>query len=313
MRSAIVPAAILSAGLLATATAAVASDIPAKQLFSKAETPAPLDPRPVGFYTRGCVAGAVALPIDGPEWQVMRLSRNRNWGTPELVDLIQKLARDAKEKDGWPGLLVGDLGQVRGGPTPSGHVSHQNGLDVDIWFAPMPDRRLTVEERESKTMDSVLASGSSYEVDMTKLPEGLDQLLKRAASYPEVQRVLVNPGVKKVLCESAGDDRAWLSKIRPWYKHDEHMHIRLRCPSGVDGCRAQDPPPSDDGCGDALDYWLTPARYKQAPPPKKPAPPPRQIMMSDLPAACTEVLASGDSGLLDPPPPPLPRMRPEIN
>jgi len=110
MRSAIVPAAILSAGLLATATAAVASDIPAKQLFSKAETPAPLDPRPVGFYTRGCVAGAVALPIDGPEWQVMRLSRNRNWGTPELVDLIQKLARDAKEKDGWPGLLVGDLG-----------------------------------------------------------------------------------------------------------------------------------------------------------------------------------------------------------
>jgi len=202
---------------------------------------------------------------------------------------------------------------VRGGPTPSGHVSHQNGLDVDIWFEPMPDRRLTDEERESKTMDSVLVSGSSYEVDMTKLPEGLDQLLKRAASYPEVQRVLVNPGVKKVLCESAGDDRAWLSKIRPWYKHDEHFHVRLRCPSGVDGCRAQDPPPTDDGCGDALDYWLTPARYKQAPPPEKPAPPARQIMMSDLPAACTEVLASGDSGLLDPPPPPLPRMRPEIN
>lgn len=308
-----IAAALLSMALTAVGSAAAAGDIPARQLFSKAETPAPLDPRPVGFYSRGCVAGAVALPINGPEWQVMRLSRKRNWGTPELVDLIQKLAHDAKEKDGWPGLLVGDLGQVRGGPTPSGHVSHQNGLDVDIWFAPMPDRRLTVEERESKTMDSVLVSGSSYEVDMTKLPEGLDRVLKRAASYPEVQRVLVNPGIKKLLCESAGDNRGWLSKIRPWYKHDEHFHVRLRCPPGVDGCRPQNPPPSDDGCGEALDYWLTPARYKKAPEPKKPPPPPRQIMMSDLPAACTDILASGDSGLLDPPPPPLPRMRPAIN
>jgi len=306
-------AAMLSIGLAIAGPANADSNTPAKTLFSKAETPAPLDPRPVGFYTRGCVAGAVALAHDGPEWQVMRLSRNRNWGTPRLVELIEKLARDAKEKDGWPGLLVGDLGQPRGGPAPYGHASHQNGLDVDIWFEPMPDRRLTAAERESKTMDSILETGSDYVVDMKKFPEGLDRLLKRAASYPEVQRVLVNPGVKKMLCETAGDDRGWLSKIRPWYKHDDHMHVRLSCPSGVSGCRPQDPPPAGDGCGEALDYWLNPARYEQAPPPKTPPPPPREVMMSDLPAACTEVLASGDSGLLDPPPPPLPRMRPVMN
>lgn len=313
MRTARLAAAVSAFGLAFAGSLAAASDIPAKKLFQKAETPAPLPPKPIGFYTRGCLAGAVALPVNGPQWQVMRLSRKRHWGTPELISLIEKFARDAKQKDGWPGLLIGDLGQVRGGPTPYGHVSHQNGLDVDIWFEPMPDRRLTAEERESKTMDSILLSGSDYVVDKKKMWRGLDRLLKRAASYPEVERVLVNPGVKKILCETTGKDRGWLSKIRPWYGHDEHMHIRLRCPKGAGACRPQEPPPSGDGCGDALDYWLTPARYRRAPPPKKPAPPPREIMMSDLPAACTTVLASGDSGLLDPSPPPLPRMRPVMN
>ena len=312
MKIASIPAAFLSMGLTA-AGGAVASDIPAKQLFSKAETPAPLAVRTIGFYTRGCVAGAVALPVDGPEWQAMRLSRNRYWGMPQLVAYVEKLAKDVKARDGWPGLLVGDLGQPRGGPTPTGHTSHQSGLDVDIWFAPMPDRRLSAEERENMELRSVLVSGSYYELDMSKWPEGLDRVLKRAASYPEVERIFVNPGVKKLLCDGAGGDRGWLRKIRPWYKHDDHFHVRLSCPPGMTSCRSQDPTPPGDGCGEALDYWLAPARYKQAPPPKKPAPPPRQIMMSDLPAVCTEVLASGDSGLLDPPPPPLPRMRPVMN
>ena len=39
-------------------------------------------PRSIGYYTHGCLAGGVALPINGPTWQVMRLSRNRNWGHP---------------------------------------------------------------------------------------------------------------------------------------------------------------------------------------------------------------------------------------
>ena len=62
------------------------------------------------------MAGGAALPVDGPAWQVMRLSRNRNWGHPDLVALVERLAIEAKEKDGWNGLLVGDLAQPRGGP-----------------------------------------------------------------------------------------------------------------------------------------------------------------------------------------------------
>jgi penicillin-insensitive murein endopeptidase len=157
---------------------------------------------------------------------------------------------------------------------------------------------------------SVLVTGSHYELDMSKWPEGLDRVLKRAAGYREVDRIFVNPGVKKLLCDRARADRRWLRKIRPWYKHDDHFHVRLSCPPGMTSCRSQDPPPPGDGCGDSLDSWLTPARYKPPPKPKKPAPPPKEIMLSDLPAACADILTAGDSGLLDPPPPPLPRMRP---
>lgn len=310
MKIATIPALILTTALSVAASTAPASEVPAKKLFSQAPGPAPLAARTIGFYSRGCVAGAVALPVDGPEWQAMRLSRNRNWGMPQLVGYVEKLAKDASALDGWPGLLVGDLGQPRGGPTPFGHSSHQSGLDVDIWFEPMPNRRLSAAEREDMTMDSILVSGSNYEVDMNKWPEGLGRVIRRAAGYPEVARIFVNPGVKKVLCDRAGGDRDWLRKVRPWYKHDEHFHVRLSCPPGSNTCRDQDPPPPGDGCGEPLDFWLTPARYKRPPKPKKPAPPRREIMMSDLPAACSEVLASGDSGLLEPPPAPLPRMRP---
>jgi len=295
-------AVIPSAALMAAATAASAEETPAKYLFAREVTPAPLAPQPVGYYARGCLAGAVALPPDGPEWQAMRLSRNRYWGTPELVAFVKKLTRDTKAQDGWPGLLVGDLGQPRGGPTPTDHSSHQNGLDVDIWFAPMPTPRLSAGEREVMPLQSVLVPGSNYEVDMMRFPQGLERVLRRAASYPEVQRILVNPGVKKILCERAGRDRAWLSKIRPWYGHDEHMHVRLVCPPGARGCRAQKPPPSDDGCGASLAYWLTPLPYRRTSAPEDSDAPAREIMLSDLPAACTDILNATGSAPLNPPP-----------
>lgn len=298
---------IVSAAFLCTALPAFAdTHLPAKILFSQVDGPAPMDARVEGFYTRGCVAGGKELAIDGPEWQAMRLSRNRNWGMPILVEVIERLAREGRALDGWNGLLVGDLGQPRGGPTPSDHVSHQSGLDVDIWFDPMPERRLTIEERETVGATSLLVPGTKFELDMDKWPDGLDRILKRAAGYPEVQRILVNPGVKKLLCDRAGDERAWLSKIRPWHRHDDHLHMRLHCPKGSTGCKGQDPPPAGDGCGASLAYWLSPEPYKKPPKPKVPPPPPREIMLSDLPAACTEILHAGSV----PASPPLPKARP---
>lgn len=90
---------------------------------------------PIGSYAKGCLAGGVVLPETGPTWQAMRLSRNRNWGHPVLIDFIIDLSEKAREI-GWNGLYVGDLTQPRGGPMTSGHSSHQIGLDVDIWMLP---------------------------------------------------------------------------------------------------------------------------------------------------------------------------------
>src|ERR1700751_3893280 len=119
----------------------------AKELFARRSTPFPGPSRSIGGYFDGCLPGAVPLPITGPTWQVMRLSRNRNWGNPQLVRFVERLGDEA-QKVGWNDLLVGDMSQPRGGPMPSEHKSHQVGLDVDIWFTPMPDHIQTLEERE---------------------------------------------------------------------------------------------------------------------------------------------------------------------
>ena len=101
---------------------------PANVLFGSVPGPAPLATRAIGSYARGCLAGGVALPINGPDWQVMRLSRDRNWGHPRLLDFLERFAKDARQLDHWPGLLVGDMSQPRGGPMVTGHTAIRSGL-----------------------------------------------------------------------------------------------------------------------------------------------------------------------------------------
>jgi len=216
-------------------------------------SPAPLASRAIGSYARGCLAGGVALPINGPDWQVMRLSRNRNWGHPRLLDFLERFAADARNLDGWPGLLVGDMSQPRGGPMVTGHSSHQIGLDVDIWLTPMPDRTLTTEERENMVAVSMLKD--PFTVDPDKWTPLHTKLIKRVAFYPEVDRIFVHPAIKKVLCEQAGEDRAWLAKVRPWWNHYYHFHVRVTCPPDARDCEPQKPLSGDDGCGQELTNW----------------------------------------------------------
>src|SRR5690606_29076593 len=111
----------------------------AKHLFGNVALPSAQTPQSIGGYAAGCQAGAVAMPETGPTWQAMRLSRNRNWGQPELVAFLQDLSRTAATLPGWDGLYIGDMSQPRGGPMSSGHASHQTGIDADIWMLP-PNR-----------------------------------------------------------------------------------------------------------------------------------------------------------------------------
>ena len=275
--------------------------IAAKTLFGAVKSPSSLASRAIGSYSRGCLAGAVALPVDGPAWQSMRLSRNRHWGHPHLVALVERLATDSKEKDGWPGLLVGDMSQPRGGPMLTGHASHQVGLDADVWLTPMPNRRLSDKEREDISATSMLDK-TDLAVDPNIFTPAHVQLIKRAASYPDVERVLVHPAIKKALCRSADVDRAWLGKVRPIQGHYYHFHIRIGCPPGSFGCVPQRPPTGEDGCGKEVDEWLarlaTPPR--PAVPGAKPSPPPQPVTMAQLPTECRAVLETGPGGIAAP-------------
>src|SRR5437667_1451983 len=200
---------------------------PAKELFGRKTAPANLQTRTIGFYSKGCLAGAVALPINGATWQVMRLSRNRNWGHPNLVQFLERLAAQAP-KTGWHGLLVGDMSQPRGGPMLTGHASHQLGLDADIWLTPMPKRELTREEREEMSATMAVAA-DRLDIDPKMWTPAHTAVIKTAAKDPHVQRIFVNAAIKKALCRDPDSDREWLHKVRPYWGHDYHFHLRLFC------------------------------------------------------------------------------------
>ena len=219
---------------------------PAKELFARKVTPAALAARSIGTYNRGCLAGAVALPINGKTWQVMRLSRDRNWGHPDLIHFLERLASKVPKVAGWPGLLVGDIAQPRGGPMLGGHASHQIGLDADVWLTPMPKRELTRQERE-EMMASMVVAADRKDVDPHVWTHGHTEVIKAAAEDPLVERIFVNAAIKKALCREAGSDRAWLRKVRPWWGHDFHFHVRIRCPADNPGCHGQPPPGETEG------------------------------------------------------------------
>src|ERR1700724_2046327 len=243
----------------------------ANELFGRIATPAPMATHSIGFYAKGCLAGALALPINGETWKVMRLSRNRNWAHPDMVALLERLSVKAHEVAGWPGLLLGDMSQPRGGPMLTGHASHQVGLDADIWLTPMPDRELSREEREEMSATMVVAEDRK-DVDPKVWTPAHVAVIKAAAQDPNVARMFVNAAIKKALCRDAGSDRAWLSKVQPWWGHDYHFHVRLICPSGNPECKPQPARPADDGCGKELDHWFTDAILHPKPDPTPPTP-----------------------------------------
>ena len=266
----------------------------AKELFARKLLPAAMPTRSIGSYIKGCIAGAEQMPITGDTWQVMRLSRNRYWAHPDMIALLKRLSVKVHKDSGWPGILVGDLGQPRGGPALSGHASHQIGLDADIWLTPMPDHLLSREERE-ETSAVMMVREDRLDVDPKVWTPGHLALLRDAAQEPSIQRIFVNAAIKKALCRDAKGDRSWLSKIRPWYGHDYHFHMRMRCPPGNKGCEGQSDQGGGEGCKPAdLAYWFKDSIIHPKPP-KEPPKPAHGITLAQLPAACRAVLAAPDA------------------
>jgi penicillin-insensitive murein endopeptidase len=279
----------------------VAAETTAAKLFSAKRTPAAGAAMPVGTYARGCAQGNVQLPETGPTWQAMRLSRGRNWGNPVLVSYLQDISARAAQL-GWRGLYIGDLGNPRGGPMASGHASHQMGLDADVWFLKPPRLDLSAAQREKISSISIRTD------DQLRVNENWDPsytaVLKAAASDPRVDRIFVAAAIKIEMCRTAtAADAKWLQHIRPEANHQDHFHVRLKCPAGASYCQTQKPTVAElskngSGCDDTLMYWVSDAYLHPKPvKPTKPATPPkprkrtsREYLMSDLPAECRGVL-----------------------
>ena len=274
-------AALLAAPLPISAQPAGRDPAESPAAWAAVARPAAGPARIIGGHSLGCIAGAQALPPEGPGWQVVRMSRNRFWGHPALIALLQDLSGRARAA-GLPDLWIGDLGQPRGGPLPYGHASHQIGLDADIWFDLNPKPPLGPAQREQIHVAS-LVRADGLDVDPAVYTAAHARLLRLAAESPGVDRIFVNPAIKRALCrDHAG--APWLRRLRPWRGHDAHFHIRMACPPGQEACRDQAPIPPGDGCDTALDWWFSAAARQPAP--AIPGPAPRR------PAACAGILSA---------------------
>ncbi|MEM6973327.1 MAG: penicillin-insensitive murein endopeptidase [Pseudomonadota bacterium] len=261
----------------------------ARHLFGAQRAGDGAAPAPIGSYAAGCLSGGQALAETGPGWQAMRLSRNRNWGHPSMIAFIERLA-DRAQRIGWPGIYVGDISQPRGGPMISGHASHQIGLDADVWLRRPSEQPLSRGERERiGSVDVVAADGrtvSSY------FSPSHHALIRAASEDDAVARIFVNPAIKQALCDAApAGDRLWLRKVRAWFGHDAHFHVRLTCPTGTEGlCVDQPPPPPGDGCGAELASWFMPPDPNAKPPKRSGPPRGRYIALADMPGQCARLV-----------------------
>lgn len=238
-----------------------------------------------GGYANGCFSGGVEIPVKGDGYEQVRPSRNRNYGTPNIAQFVQNLDQFGQNQGRV--IILGDIAQPRGGPANFGHASHQTGLDIDIWLEDRKDH-LQGTQIEKLSTPSVV-NPIAGKVNQHWKPFYRD-LLHHAAIQPDTERIFVNPVIKAQLCATEKNS-AWLEKLRPWYGHDSHFHVRLKCPNDSKGCTPQVPIPKGAGCDANLNNWVndqikwtsTPSKPKSSTPAQ---PKPKKV----LPLACDFVL-----------------------
>lgn len=240
-----------------------------------------------GGYSAGCIQGASTLEWDGVGYHVVRVGQNRYYGHPHLLAFVSEFATDAFKRS-LGDLLIGDTAQPRGGPMKTGHASHQIGLDADIWFhvlksgtAPLP----RAERDGLHTYSLVRADGRG--IDANAWDARHAEMLRLASTNARVARIFVNPHIKRKVCTLFPNEE-WVRRLRPWWGHDTHFHVRLKCPADQPRCQNQEDMPEGNGCGEELAGWFT-SDGRVVPPPAQPLEKERVLAM---PAECQAVLAA---------------------
>lgn len=211
----------------------------------------------IGSYNLGCIDGAVELSDKGKTFQIQRYASDRAYAHPLMIEYLNDLFERAHAVK-LPPLIIGDISRPYGGPLGinSAHASHQIGLDVDIPFDFALPRKSSKEL--SNPIDNYIVNGKQVLPSFTK---SVELLIKVAASDPRVDRVFVAPMIKKHMCilyQGTKQNDEFLRKLRPWFGHRAHMHVRLACPTDSPDCRIQTAVPAGNGCGYEVDSWFLP-------------------------------------------------------
>jgi hypothetical protein len=166
----------------------------------------------VGTHAAGRLVRGVLLPAEGREWVSWdpilkrRPSREwRRWGTDRLVRTTLEVLRGfGRDHPRAPRVAIGDLSRPEGGDFGPqfgsiGHASHQNGLDIDIYY-PRMDQRVRPPSRPGQ-------------VDLDLAQDLVDRFVAAGA-----EKVFVGPSL---------DLRGPPAVVVPLANHDNHLHARL--------------------------------------------------------------------------------------
>lgn len=166
----------------------------------------------VGPTNDGRLVNGLQLPGTGPDWvtydPILHRTPNRGdrrWATDRMLAFLLYVLRDYRLANaGAPPVVVGDLSRPYGGPFGSdfgglGHLSHQNGLDVDVYY-PRLDRTLQ-------------PPGAVADVD-----RGLAQDLVNRFVGAGAQQAFVG------LTVGLGGPPGVVQAIK---HHDDHVHVRI--------------------------------------------------------------------------------------
>lgn len=193
--------------------------------------------RSVGAPNRGRLEDGVRLRGTAA---VMLQRGSNQWGTAELVGLIQRASARLQEEHPGPRLLVGDLSSRRGGRLRP-HSSHQNGRDADLGLFVTDEDGDAIEPPRFLELDQggcATERGVAYCLDPRRTFRFIAALLEDATT--RVQWILIAADLRqRILAAGRRLDVsaellarvATATETRSGSEgHRSHLHVRISCP-----------------------------------------------------------------------------------
>jgi len=164
-----------------------------------------------GLPYAGSLTAGTQLPLEGPGWvtwnpvaDTVPNEPRRLYGHERTIrTVVSVIAAYRAANPDAPRVLVGDISFRGGGPMEL-HRSHQNGLDVDVYY-PRLDRRLRAPRANSQ-------------IDRGLAQELLDRF--------------VGAGAQIVFVGYSTGLRGSSEVVVPYPNHEDHMHVRFPPPRG---------------------------------------------------------------------------------